>query len=66
MLSRAARGTLIATAVGVLLALLFDAMTNTEIKTPYSLIALVSVSIALAVDLWLERGKKKKQKGGEK
>jgi len=60
MLSRAARGTLIATAVGVLLALLFDAIVHTEIKTPFLLIALVSVGIALVVDFWLERGKRKK------
>lgn len=59
MLSRTGRGSLIAVAMGVLLALLFDAMTHTEIGPPYLLIALVAVSIAWAVDYWLEREKRK-------
>lgn len=61
MLSRAGRGSLIAVAIGVLLALLFDAMTHTEIGPPYLLIALVAVGIAWAVDYWLERGKRKEE-----
>lgn len=59
MLNRAGRGTLIAVAVGVLLALLFDAVTHTEIGPPYLLIALVAVCVAWAVDFRLERGKRK-------
>jgi len=50
---------LIAVAAGVLLTLLFNAMTHTEIGPPYLLIALVAVGIAWAVDYWLERGKRK-------
>lgn len=61
MLSRAGRGTLIAVAAGVLLALLFDAMTHTEIGPPYLLIALVAVGIAWAVDYWLENRKRKEK-----
>lgn len=61
MLSRAGRGTLIAVAVGVLLALLFDAMTHTEIAPPYPLIGLVAVGIAWAVDYWLESRKRKEE-----
>lgn len=59
MLSRTGRGTLIAVAVGVILALLFNAMTHTEIGPPYLLIALVAAGIAWAVDFWLESGKRK-------
>jgi hypothetical protein len=61
MLSRAGRGTLIAVAAGVILALLFDAMTHTEIDPPYQLIALVAAGIAWAVDFWLESRKRKEE-----
>lgn len=61
MLSRAGRGTLIAVAAGVILALLFDAMTHTEIGPPYLLIALVALGIAWVADFWLERGKRKEE-----
>ena len=61
MLSRAGRGTLVAVATGVILALLFDALTHTEIGPPYLLIALVAVGVAWAVDFWLERGKRKEE-----
>lgn len=62
MLSRAGRASLIAIAAGVLLALLFDALTHTEIGAPYLLIALAAVGIAWTVDYWLERGKRKEGK----
>lgn len=61
MLGRAGRGSLIAVAVGVLLALLFDALTHTEIGPPYLLIALAAVGIAWAADYWLERRKRKEE-----
>lgn len=59
MLSRAGRGGLIAVAAGIILALLFNALTHTEVGTPYPLIGLIAVAIAAAVDYWLERGKRK-------
>jgi lipopolysaccharide export LptBFGC system permease protein LptF len=63
MLNRTGRGTLIAIAAGVILALLFKALTHTDVGPPYLLIALVAVGIAWAADYWLERGKRKE---GEK
>ena len=62
MLSRTGRGTLIAVATGVILALLFKAMTHTEIAPPYLLIGIAAAAIAWAADYWLERGKRKKER----
>ena len=60
MLSRAGRGSLIAVAAGIILALLFNTLTRTEVEPPYPLIGLIAVAIAAAADYWLERGKRRK------
>ena len=58
MLNRLGRGTMVAVAAGIGLALLFDALTHTEIQPPYLIIGFFSVCVALVVDFLLERKKK--------